>query len=100
MLRGSKGGRMSSSTIPVHNNNGGGDDLEGGGGNPLLARSPSSGLNAMDMEMDPLHPSGKQRKRKKHSTASIVNMLPPRLWIPFDSTELCSSWDLYASVPL
>eukprot|EP00797_Seminavis_robusta_P005924 Sro1398_g269320.1 energized membrane proton pump 3 (719) ;mRNA; f:27891-30144 len=74
MLRGSKGGRMSSSTIPVHNNNGGGDDLEGGGGNPLLARSPSSGLNAMDMEMDPLHPSGKQRKRKKHSTASIVNM--------------------------
>jgi len=57
------------SSIPVGSKD---DDLEGGGGggvNPLLSRAASSSTNnssgGLMAEMDPLHPSGKQKKRKK-----------------------------------
>jgi Inorganic H+ pyrophosphatase len=50
-----------------------GDDLEGGGVvpsglvSPIMARNNSiTGSEHSNLEMDPLHPSGKQRKRKKH----------------------------------
>jgi Inorganic H+ pyrophosphatase len=59
-----------------------GDDLEGGGINvvpgglvsPMMARSSSisSENNVNNVEMDPLHPSGKQRKRKKHMAGGLA----------------------------
>ena len=54
------------------------NDLEGGGGNsnrgmdPLLNRSSSAVANTE--ELDPLHPSGKQRKRKLRSLLGGLNI--------------------------
>ena len=67
-----------------------GDDLEGGGvagvvTSPMMTRTASSGTGASDdlnVEMDPLHPSGKQRKRKKHAaglTAFAANSSPDKI---------------------
>ena len=57
------------SKMSIHNGDEG--DLEGGvGSGPMLGRSPStgdSGSGILMAEMDPLHPSGKQKRRRKHS---------------------------------